>query len=205
MIDPENITQYNLTDHQLEEQMLFWICAAGKTAKTAAKGLDCFLKNIGGYAVGPFKAIRKEVAKAQLGLADDISVMLKACGIGCYEGKAETMRQIAFSDYNLRLCGPGDLELIKGIGPKTSRCFILHTRRNARVAGLDTHILKFLRSKGHDEVPTSTPTNRKLYAKFEKLFLKYADESGMTPAAFDLEVWKSYAVGVDKSKLVIRV
>ena len=194
MIDPENITNYHLTDAQLEEQMLFWICAAGKTAKTAAKGLDCLLENIDGYVYGPFKAIKKHVARAILGMDDELSMMLKGCGIGCYNDKAETMRQIAYSGYNLRLCSPGDLELIKGIGPKTSRCFILHTRRNARVAGLDTHILKFLRSKGHDEVPTSTPSNRKLYAKFEKLFLKYADEAGMTPAAFDLETWKKYAV-----------
>lgn len=193
MVDPQNITNYYLNDHELEEHILFWICVAGKTAKVAAKGLDCFLKRIDGYVKGPFNAVRKKVARYDLGMGTDIAEDLKACGIGCYGAKSETIRQIAFSGYNLRLCTTDQLELIKGIGPKTSRCFILHSRRNARVAGLDTHILKFLRSKGHHEVPTSTPTNRKWYAKFEKMFLKYADEAGMTPAAFDLEVWKRYA------------
>jgi thermostable 8-oxoguanine DNA glycosylase len=76
---------------------------------------------------------------------------------------------------------------------KTSRCFILHTRKNARVAGLDTHMLKFLRSKGHFDAPKSTPSNEKNYDRFEKLVLKYADEAGKTPAEFDLDVWNSYA------------
>jgi len=192
MVNPHDITQYSLNDDQIEEHILFWICAAGKTAKTAAKGLDLLMQKIDGYVHGPFTAIRKYVVKATFGTEDELPMLLKSCGIGAYTGKAEAMRQIAFSEYNLRLCSTDDLEIIKGIGPKTSRCFILHTRRNARVAGLDTHILKFLRSKGHDEVPTSTPGSRKLYAKFEKLFIKYADEAGLTPAAFDLQVWKSY-------------
>ena len=201
MIDPNNITNYALTDEQLEEQLLFWVCAAGKTAKSAAKGLQNFLEMIGGFIHGPFKAIRVQSAMETLGIniLPKLPEILRSCGIGSYNGKAETMRQLAFSDLNLRTCSPGALETIKGIGPKTSRCFILHTRRNARFAGLDTHILKFLRSKGHD-VPKNTPGDKKVYKKLEKLVLKYADEAGMTPAGFDLEIWKKYANGVDKSK-----
>lgn len=192
MIDPFNITNYNQTDEQLEEFLLFWILVAGKTAKTAARGLDCFLTRVGGYIDGPFNAIRRQHTLSTLGMEESIADLLKKCGIGCYNAKSESIKQASFSGYNLRNCTPDELELIKGIGPKTSRCFILHSREGARVAGLDTHILKFLRSKKH-EVPDSTPSHRKLYAKLENLFIKYADEAGMSVADFDLHVWKMYA------------
>jgi len=200
MIDPTKITNYNLSDEGLEEQFLFWVCAAGKNAKAAAAGLHKFLTTIGGYIYGPFKAIREQVSLGELGLntLPKMEDLLKSCGIGSYTLKAETMRQVAFSGYNLRNCTPQELELIKGIGPKTSRCFILHTRKDARVAGLDTHMLKFLRSKGHLDAPESTPGNEKNYERFEKLVLKYADEAGKTPAEFDLDVWNFYSQGLNK-------
>jgi hypothetical protein len=39
MIDPSNITNFNLTDHGLQEILIFWICVAGKTATTIAKAV----------------------------------------------------------------------------------------------------------------------------------------------------------------------
>jgi hypothetical protein len=46
MINPTNITNYNLTTAELEEHLLFWVCAAGKNGVVAASNLDKFLKNL---------------------------------------------------------------------------------------------------------------------------------------------------------------
>jgi thermostable 8-oxoguanine DNA glycosylase len=95
------------------------------------------------------------------------------------------------SKLNLRTCTVEDLESVYGIGSKTARCFIIHSRPDANCAGLDTHILKFLKSKGHD-VPSSTP-GRKQYKQLEQVFLGYVKQSGKSVAEFDLGVWNSYA------------
>ena len=192
MIDPYNITNFNQTDEQLEESLMFWILAAGKTAKVAAASLERFLNKLEEYGDTPFARVKRAHTLDSLGLAEPIAETLRKVGVGCFNQKAETIMFAAFSGFNLRNCTTDELELIKGIGPKTSRCFILHSRKDARVAGLDTHILKFLKSKGHD-VPDSTPSSKKKYAELEELFLKYADEAGKPAAEFDLEIWKSYA------------
>ena len=86
-----------------------------------------------------------------------------------------------------------DLEKIHGVGMKTSRCFILHSRKDAQYAGLDTHMLKFLRSKGID-APMSTPSSKKQYLTLEKYVLYYAQLAKRSPADFDLEIWRQYSV-----------
>ena len=65
----------------------------------------------------------------------------------------------------------------------------MHSRRNQRIATLDVHILKWLRSKGIN-APRQTPQNELSYKKLENRFLELADERGKTPAELDLEIWK---------------
>lgn len=115
---------------------------------------------------------------------------MKSHGIGCYNAKAKTFLCLVRKDFNLKTCTLEDLESIPGIGPKTARCFLIHSRPNQQYAGLDTHVLKFLRDKGH-EVPKATPTGKK-YVELEKIFLKYVAESGMSVADFDLLIWNDY-------------
>ncbi len=186
MIDPEHITKYNLNEKELQESILFWVCAAGKNGRTAAKCCDKFLNLIGANEIYlPFTVIQ--------GLPkESLPKILKSCGIGCYTFKARTMWELAYSNLDLKTCKASDLEKIYGIGMKTSRCFILHSRKGARYAGLDTHLLKFLRGLGHD-APKSTPTGKK-YLELEQIFLKYADKLGKTPADLDLEIWNKYSV-----------
>ncbi len=186
MIDPEVITNYNLTDRELEEYILFWVCAAGKNGRTAAKCCDKFLTLIEAKDIySPFTAIKRLDR-------DSLPMLLKHCGIGCFNSKARTMWELAHSELDLKTCEAADLETIYGIGMKTSRCFLLHSRKHARYAGLDTHILKFLRAMGHD-VPKSTPTGGR-YLKLETVFLNYADMVYKTPAEFDLDIWNLYSV-----------
>lgn len=189
MIDPTNITNYNLTDSELEEYILFWVTAAGKNGTTAARCLDKFLSGIIYNNMSPFEAIRSASF-----CFNNFPSMMKAAGIGCYTHKSRTFIELALSNINLRICNTKDLEKIYGIGMKTSRCFIMHSRKNAQYAGLDTHLLKHLRAEGVEAVPTQTPSSKKQYERLEKEVLRLAKAAGMTPANYDLKIWKSYAV-----------
>lgn len=182
MLDPTKITKFNATKSELEEMILFWICAAGKNGVTAARSLDkLLLLSLHG---SPFDKII-EIAKKS-----DLSQKMKSCGIGCYNRKATTFLSLIDGKLNLKTCSVDDLEKISGIGPKTARCFLIHSRPNQQLAGLDTHILKFLRDQGLD-VPKTTPTGKK-YKEIEAMFLKYVKKSGMSVADFDLKVWNEY-------------
>jgi hypothetical protein len=191
LIDPKAITNYNCTKSQLELQILFWVCAAGKNAKNASRSLARFLNFWFSHAsvIKPnptaFDIIRYVDHTATLPL------QLKEFGIGCYNHKAETMRQLAWSGLNLAKCSVDALEEIKGIGPKTARCFVIHTRPNQLYAGLDTHVLKYLAELGH-QVPKSTPTGNS-YKRLESIFLSISSKSGMTNSEFDLLIWNVYS------------
>lgn len=186
MIDPSNITNYNQTTAQLQEFLLFWVCAAGKAGKTAARCLNNFLNGFDMPDKTPFERIKTLTT-------EELAVILKFYGIGCYTSKSATMMELATSDLDLHTCSMRDLELVYGIGMKTSRCFIIHSRADANCAGLDTHILKFLRLMGHD-TPKSTPIGKK-YLQLEKEFVILARKYKKTVATLDLEIWNHYSIG----------
>ena len=128
----------------------------------------------------------------------DLPQLLKHYGIGCYNLKARSFFELAKAvhkgELDLRTCTADELDNIYGIGPKTARCFILHSRKGARYVGLDTHILKYMKNEmGVEDVPKSTPSSKKEYERLEQIFLNHADELGKTPADLDLEIWKRYA------------
>jgi hypothetical protein len=189
MIDPSNITNYHLEKNGLEEVVLWWILAAGKNGTTAARCLDLFLSSwsVVSKTDSPFNVIRSVDSKTSLPLA------MKECGIGCYNNKAKSWRYLANSGIDLKTCTLDDLQSVPGIGPKTARCFLIHSRKNQSYAGLDTHLLKFLRFIGYD-APKSTPTKKK-YDYLEKEFLDIVKKSGKTVAQFDLVIWNYYSKG----------
>lgn len=186
MLDPTNITNYSLTDYELEEHILFWVCAAGKNGVTAATCLERLLgtmeEDYPPQERQPFRMLRR--------FYDKLPAWLKYAGIGCYSSKAKSFQQLVDSGINLRTCTVDELEAIHGIGPKTARCFIIHSRPNQKLAGLDRHVLNFLRDKGYD-VPKSTPTGKK-YKQIEQWFLLEADKAGKSVSEFDLEIWNKY-------------
>lgn len=194
MVDPANITNFNRTDWELEEFACFAILVAGKTAKTVAPRLGALLHNpyiqIGG---SPLSYLGSFLGKEYLATG------LKRHGFGCYNQKAETIislyDHVYNHNYDLRTVAPVYLECIKGIGPKTSRFFILHSRENARVAALDTHILKGLRERlpVSISVPKSTPKAGSEYRRLENHFLHICDQMGRSPAEVDLEWWRLYS------------
>ncbi|HLD89554.1 MAG TPA: hypothetical protein VI911_00800 [Patescibacteria group bacterium] len=191
MIDPNNITNYNQTTAQLQESLLFWVCAAGKNGKTAARCLETLLNKITHNDETPFNAILTYAANNVGTPLHGIDNLLRSCGIGCYNNKAKTFIALACCGLDLKKCAVEDLEKIHGIGMKTARCFIIHSRKNANCAGLDTHILKFMRLMGFD-APKATPTKRK-YLQLEQEFVKLAYKYNKTVAELDLEIWNHYS------------
>lgn len=196
MVDPVFFTNYGLDDRELEEYVLFGIAAAGKNAKASARGLDVFLKSLhtelGLENWQPFYAIAQFPQEI-------IAERLRSSGIGCHNLKARSFLTIAKMGLDLRRCEPQDLEKCPGIGFKTSRLFILHTRRAAKVACLDTHILKWLAELGY-KVPKASPQNKRLYLELEQVFLKLAREKRMSPARLDLYLWRKYSGNVPKKR-----
>lgn len=201
MVDPNNITNYNLTPSQLEETLLFWVCAAGKNGETSANCLEqmlTYMKKLYYYSFkrkisSPFELIKDIHTRTGITYTKDdtwLEFYMKEFGIGCYKAKSRTFRDLAHSNLDLEKCTVEDLEGIKGIGPKTARCFIIHSRPDQPYAGLDTHILKFLRDEGYD-APKSTPNGKK-YRELEQVFIRLAKEVEMTVADYDLYIWKKY-------------
>jgi len=80
---------------------------------------------------------------------------------------------------------------IHGVGPKTARFFLVHSRPDQEYVILDTHVLAWLKEKGVD-VPKSTPSGES-YLRIEKvalcLFRAYFGKS-LDLAAIDLLIWR---------------
>ena len=192
MITPTNITNYNRTQPELEEFLLFAILVAGKTAKTQAEKLNLFLQDhpvkngtLNDKKDSPFEFIQRILNLNMLKL------WMMDCKLGQYNRLDKAIRGILQFKGKLDTVRLDELESVEGIGPKTARFFLLHSRPNQRIAALDTHILKFMSEKGY-KVPKSTPS-KKLYAMIENDFLTECDKAGKNVADMDLEIWKSYS------------
>jgi thermostable 8-oxoguanine DNA glycosylase len=82
---------------------------------------------------------------------------------------------------------------IPGIGLKTARFFLSHSREDFDEPMLDTHILRFLRDQGYSDAPKSTPTNENTYYYFANIFKNIARQLGKSVTDLDLEIWKQYS------------
>jgi len=119
-----------------------------------------------------------------------LDTRLRAARTGNYTKLVRALTYYVACGIDLRTCTVNALETIPGVGPKTSRFFLLWTRpTEAHYAALDVHVLRWLRSQGYD-APRQTPANRKKYAALEAVFLGLAKERGVTPAQLDAEIWE---------------
>jgi hypothetical protein len=211
MIDPTNVTNFDRTDAELEEWWIFSTIVAGKTASTQAKLLDKFFAEARGELKGmivppnnPFGIIRNlepyclecslnsNSCRCELdydSVCDPLHDLMSLAHIGQYKRLLRCWRESLNLD--LRNDPVEAFEAIHGVGPKTARMFLMHSRPNQRFAALDTHILKYLGVNGFD-VPKTTPSGKQYYF-LEDAFLALADAAGESPADFDLKIWKSYA------------
>lgn len=184
MIDPSDVTKFDRTVPELEEWWLFSVLVAGKTAATQARLLERFLTAIP-HSGSPFAKV------ASLDATGALEGHMKESRLGQYSRLLPCFQQSLSLD--LQNDPIEAFEAIHGVGPKTARMFLMHSRPNQRLAAIDTHVLKHLRANGI-EAPNATPSAGKLYRRLEEQFLALADAAGESPADYDLRVWKSYAV-----------
>jgi len=190
MINPYSITNFNRTTSELQEFLLFCIVVAGKTAHIQADKLEYFL-NDSKY----FLSIDKEYCPFdilfELKQRDILLTQIVKAKLGQYTKIYNAFDYLVNNKIDLSNCTTVELEKIPGVGLKTSRFFILHSRQTDSIAVLDVHILKFLGSLGY-KVPKTTPSKKNYYF-LEQKFLEYCTANNLQPADADLEIWKSYA------------
>lgn len=184
MIDPTNITNFNRTQEELEKFFLFCVSVAGKTAYIQANKLEQFLKPATIKNITPFEYL------SYLNENNILEPMIREAKLGQYKRLTRIFKQCI--SLNLEKVSIDELEKIPGIGPKTSRFFILHSRPNQELAVLDTHILSWLNQNINDKtIPKSTPQSYSRYKTLEKLFLNEAKKRNIKPEIFDLQIWNN--------------
>ena len=130
MIDPNNVTNPARTAAELGEFLLFCVVVAGKNADQQSLKLERFL---GGRR--PFAFIR---ASDRDGTLDG---RLRDVRLGKYSLLGRSFRELARSGADLGSCGWEALTRFPGIGIKTAKFFILHSRAREMHGVLDTHVL----------------------------------------------------------------
>lgn len=193
-IDPYNITNYSRTEEELQLFLLFCIVVAGKTAYIQADKLEQFLCSVNERLMMPIRVSPFQTIKS----ADQHGILMEEiqkAKLGQYRKIYAGFKFIVEYKIDLRKTTPDQLEVIPGVGMKSSRFFLLHSDINYQnnIAILDTHILKFIKENIDIRAPKSTPTIRVTYKYWEDVFLYWCEQNNKNVADFDLEVWKSYA------------
>jgi hypothetical protein len=188
MINPHTITNFNRTQEELEEFLLFAIMVAGKSSDQTAKKLEKFLLPARAQNLSPFDWIQSLVdqAKPERNYYP-LSFELMRNRVGQYIRIDGAFTGVLAFKNRLDKVSLAELEGVFGVGPKTARFFLLHSRPNLKFGVLDTHILKWMSEQGY-RVPKSTPSGKR-YLQLEKQFLDHAANIGISIADLDLQIW----------------
>lgn len=187
MIDPYSITNHARSRAELEEFWVFCLSVAGKKATMMADKVDAFISGCGAEGT-PFQRIRRLISE------DRLVVEMRRARVGKYALLDRALRAtVADGAPDIETAGPSELETIPGVGPKTARFFLLHSRRDVEVAVIDTHMVKYVAALGH-RVPNGVPTGKE-YARLERIVIDRARSLGLPLDEFDLAVWSHYASG----------
>jgi hypothetical protein len=196
MIDPNAVTDTARTVPQLEEFLLFCVVVAGKNADQQSRKLEAFLRGR-----EPFRYVRS------LGRSGALTDRLKEVRLGKYTLLAEAFARLAASDLDLRACPWSELTAFPGIGIKTAKFFVLHSRPGEMHGVLDTHVLSWIGERWKDRgprgrrgVPRHSPQDPALYAFWETVYFGLMaarhHARGSVPggpldwAQVDLDLWR---------------
>ena len=196
MIDPKKVTDYNRNEWQLQEFLIYCVCVAGKKSEIESPKVRKFcLDPRFGFNLKPFDLIKKLLGVSSVE-EDGLMQHLKKYKIAPYQQRYNSLKDIVtLLPDNLSEVTLDQLQEVRGISTKTSRFFLTHSQADFDEPILDTHILRFLRDQGHDQVPESTPQNPKVYAKVAKLFKAIAIARKQSVTDLDLQIWTEYSYG----------
>ena len=178
-VTPERITDFNRSDAELQSFLIFAVAVAGKNADSVAPKVNRMLAD---WNTEPFTFLRT--------YRRDIDTIMRDWKMGPYDQRMiPAMNGII--DLDLRSCTIADLEAIKGIGPKTSRFFMLHSRPDQELIVLDIHILRYLKRRFRMKVPKSTPSGKRYLAIEAEAIRKIKKHmpNWKSFAEFDLNAW----------------
>jgi len=196
MIDPSNVTNPARTPTELEEFLLFCVVVAGKNADQQTRKLERFL---GGRR--PFAFIR---ASAREGLLES---RLREVRLGKYSLLSTSFRELSRSGADLAACTWEYLTQFPGIGIKTAKFFVLHSRANEMHGVLDTHVLAWMRDHWEAggprglSVPRHSPQDPATYRFWETVYFgmvsarHHRGAAAIDWARFDLDLWKERRSG----------
>jgi hypothetical protein len=190
MIDPNQVTNAARTPAELEEFLLFCVVVAGKNADQQSAKLERFL---GGRK--PFAHIRASDRDGKL------VERLREVRLGKYALLARSFRELSRSGVDLSACTWEGLTLFPGIGIKTAKFFVLHSRPGQMHGVLDTHVLAWMREHwagartGGLPVPRHSPQDPRAYRFWETVYFgmvaaRHHGRAGVDWAGFDLDLWK---------------
>jgi len=199
MIDPNQVTNSRRTAAELEEFLLFCVVVAGKNADQQAAKLERFL---GGRP--PFAHIRQA---AQAGQLDH---QIAAVKLGKYTLLGRSFRQLAHAGADLATISWEELMRFPGIGIKTAKFFVLHSRTEQMHGVLDTHVLAWMREHwapglARLPVPRHSPQDPRAYRFWETVYFgmvtarHHGKEGRVDWARFDLDLWKERRGSADPS------
>lgn len=180
-INPLRVTNYNRSDAELEQFFLYAVLVAGKRSEWASE------TTAGLLATRP-----AELSPLTWLARQDLPAFLRKHRTGQYRRISRAVQEAAA--LCLRSVSCPDLEAVYGVGPKTARFFLLHSRPGIECVPLDTHILAWLRDCGIRS-PATTPQSLKRYRELEQAALRRMrrDYPHLTPAQADLLLWSRYA------------
>lgn len=191
MIDPNHVTNTARTREQLEEFLLFCVVVAGKNADQQAAKLERFL---GGRA--PFDYIRSCDRRGLL------EARLREVRMGKYSLLQRSFRALVSSGIDLGTCPWEALTAFPGIGIKTAKFFVLHSRPAQLLGVLDTHVLAWMGERWAPAgrraiaVPAHSPQDPHAYRFWETVYFGMVAErhhgghAAIDWAKFDLDLWR---------------
>jgi hypothetical protein len=200
MIDPSNVTNPSRSEAELEEFLLFCVVVAGKNADQQAAKLESFL---GGRR--PFAFIRSSEREGSL------ESRLRDVRLGKYALLGRSFRELAASGADLASCPWEELTAFPGIGIKTAKFFVLHSRPGEMHGVLDTHVLSWMREhwagpgRSGLAVPLHSPQDPRVYRFWETVYFgmvsarHHRGPAQVDWARFDLDLWKERRGGQARS------
>ena len=166
---------------------------AGKNADQQALKLERFL---GGRR--PFAFIRASDRDGTL------ESRLRESRLGKYSLLGRSFRELSRSGADLGACPWEELTRFPGIGIKSAKFFVLHSRPNEMHGVLDTHVLGWMRDHWEPDgprpaaVPRHSPQDHRNYRFWETVYFgmvtarhhRRANGAAVDWARFDLDLWK---------------
>ncbi len=181
IIDPTKITNHNRSTLELQWFWLFSLFVAGKNSDFAAGKIETLhgLMPNGAYPINWL-------------VANGVENYLRKAKVGQYTRLTKAITESLNLDLNNVTVH--QLMNVHGVGPKTSRFFLLHSRKDCKRAVLDVHVLRFLRDNGYPLAPKQSP-NRNDYGAWEDTFLNICQRKypQMSVAEVDLKIWTEYS------------